>query len=126
MLDIRKETQEPLYTFTEWQKIECFLEEQTKLYFEAIHNNDCSSHFDRNKMKLRYENTYNCLSAYIENGIETGEFAPEYPVSTCVELLITVLEGLQTNSRLIYSDEKIVIEQMNIIREQLRDVLVVL
>lgn len=119
---------ESINTNSEWSKIEFFLEEQTNLFYEFIEDNTNRSSYiiDGNKLKSRYETNYNCLKNYIETGIETGEFAPQYPVSICVNLLVTMLEGLFSNSKSIYSSKELVSEQMTLIKEHLKDILSVL
>ncbi|SOC24365.1 hypothetical protein SAMN05880501_11718 [Ureibacillus xyleni] len=115
-------------SISEWRKIESFLDEQKKFFFELIEeNSNCSAYIiDSKTLQTRYEINSNSLKNYIETGIETGEFAPQYPVSTCVEMLITTLEGLHFNSRFIYSHQKIVSDQIKIIKEQLKEILVVI
>lgn len=113
---------------SEWRKLESFLEEQTKFFFELVEENtNCSSYIiDSKILQSRYETNLNTLKNYIETGIRTGEFAPQYPVSICVEMLITTLEGLHFNSRFIYSHPKSVSDQVKIIKEQLKELLVVI
>ncbi|MDQ0243011.1 hypothetical protein J2S09_000547 [Bacillus fengqiuensis] len=112
-----------------WRKIEGFLEEQTTLFYKVMERNAHSSSYsnDHKEMKIRYEKAYNRLINYIEVGVETGEFDPQYSVSLCVDMLVTTLEGLRfVCSNGIYENKQIVAEQMKLIRQQLKDTLLVI
>ncbi|MFT4412836.1 hypothetical protein ACLM5H_03150 [Fredinandcohnia humi] len=101
-----------------WGRIVDFLEEQENLIYKCLTSTISMEH--------RYDCLYNNLKQYIEEGITIGEFAPEYSVDLIINSTISSLEGIRSMSKYISHDRLLVNKQIKLLKENLRDTLVVL